>query len=407
MLRFLFLSSLFILSHTANAQERADQIIAGYQLLADQKYEASLDLFMLLIDEDSKDSEGWIGCGTVYYETKKPNATLDYMGKALELGADDPRPYYYIGQVHYSHRKYADALSSFDAVYALDSLYSDINFLLGSSLVETGDSLQADLYLTRQIELSSGHAFSSYYLGKWHMYQGDFTTAADHIQMAIDQNPSVPRFWLAQGDICFASGELDDAATAYSGAVSRNPDYSEARYRRGLTFLLQEKFLLAELDLEAAIAQKPKDKAIRTSLADATYSAGHFDKAASHFEHLMAQEPNNMELLYRRALSYFHGKKYMLALDDFSILADAYPTDPAIQFQMGNCYERLEDLPNALKYYEMCLISDPDQVRAKFNRASVLYGLDRKSEACAVWQELRGLEIMQETVENTLRDYCE
>lgn len=407
MLRFLFILSLFILSHKANAQERADQILEAYQLMADGKYEVSLDLFTLLIDENSKDIEGWIGCGTVYYETQQPNAALDCMGKALEYADNDPRPHYYIGHVHYNHRKYTDALHSFGYVYALDSLFSDINFLIGSSLVETGDTSKAPIYLNRQVELSEGHAYSSYYLGKWHMYKGDFKSAQQHVQTSLDQNAAVPRFWLAMGDIHFASGDLEKATSAYTGAITRNANYGEARYRRGLTFLLQEKYLLAELDLEVAIKQNPKDKAIRTSLADAAYSAGHFDKAAIHFEQLMTRSPDNMELLNRRALSFFHGGKYQLALDDFSVLADSYPTDPNIQFHVANCYERLEDLPNALKYYEMCLITSPDHVRAKFNLGSVLYGLDRKPDACAAWQELISVASMKEIVENALRDYCE
>ncbi len=407
MLRFLFILSIFMISHKTNAQERAQQIIEAYQLLAEEKYDQSLDIFKALISADAKDVEGWIGCGTVYYETRSPNAALDCMGKALALDATDPRPNYFIGHIHHDHRKYADALPPFKAVYALDSLYNDINFLLGSSLVETRDTSTANIYLNRQIEISGGHAFSSYYLGKWYMYQGKFELAQTHIETALQLNPNIPRFWLAQGDIYFAAGELEKAATAYTGAVSRNTNYGEARYRRGLTYLLQEKFLLAELDLEIAVKQSPNDKAIRTSLADACYSAGHYEKAATHFEHLTYQEPKNLEFQYRKALSYFKGERYQQALDSFSKLADAYPSDATILFYLGNCYERLDDLTNALLFYDLCLSNEPAHIRAKFNKGSVLYGLDRKSEACAMWQELVGQDLLQETFLSTLRDFCE
>ena len=47
------------------------------------------------------------------------------------------------------------------------------------------------------------------------------------------------------------------------------------------------------------------------------------------------------------------------ALDSFSVLADAYPSDATIHFQMANCYERMDDLANALLYYDFCLTADP------------------------------------------------
>ena len=114
-----------------------------------------------------------------------------------------------------------------------------------------------------------------------------------------------------------------------------------------------------------------------------------------------------MEYLFMRGLSYLEGESYQSALEDFALLHDAFPNDAAVSFQLGNCYDGLGDLANALYYYNQCLAVEPNHSMARYNKGSVLYALDRKAEACELWKTLLSDDFLSTTAAQTLADYCE
>lgn len=73
--------------------------------------------------------------------------------------------------------------------------------------------------------------------------------------------------------------------------------------------------------------------------------------------------------------------QYTDARDSFRAALSLAPEDPAVLFNLADCYAHLNDFGQAEGYYRECLVRAPEQNECRYGLAVMLYRQGRRSEA--------------------------
>ncbi|MBO4613606.1 MAG: tetratricopeptide repeat protein [Bacteroidales bacterium] len=75
----------------------------------------------------------------------------------------------------------------------------------------------------------------------------------------------------------------------------------------------------------------------------------------------------NIETMTDSAQNYFMQTRYVDALQLYDSVSNMGYSSSDLYYNIGNCYYRLNDLPNSVYYYEKALMLDPSNSDAEFN----------------------------------------
>jgi Tfp pilus assembly protein PilF len=77
----------------------------------------------------------------------------------------------------------------------------------------------------------------------------------------------------------------------------------------------------------------------------------------------------------------FQRGNYAAARESFQAALALKPDDPALLYNIGECYDRLGDTAKAERYYSQCLLQSPNQADCRHALASMLVRVGRKNDA--------------------------
>jgi Tfp pilus assembly protein PilF len=95
----------------------------------------------------------------------------------------------------------------------------------------------------------------------------------------------------------------------------------------------------------------------------------------------VAPGDDRTRLFTEDGVEQFTKGKYRDALDSFEMALTLKPQDPALLFNMAECYDRLGDAAKAEQYYNYCLQRDPDHADARLALAALEYRTGRAGVA--------------------------
>ena len=75
------------------------------------------------------------------------------------------------------------------------------------------------------------------------------------------------------------------------------------------------------------------------------------------------------------------------ALESFDMALTINPDDPAVLFNLGQCYDRLGDRPKAEKYYDVCLQRSPNHGDSRLALVSLYHRTNRSAKANTLIEE--------------------
>jgi predicted Zn-dependent protease len=130
--------------------------------------------------------------------------------------------------------------------------------------------------------LDSKEAYAAFDKAMQAYKQDDMKTARSFVNQAVRAEPREARFHALLGDINARGKRNDDALSAYTRAVTNNPDYFPAYLGRGLVRQRMNKLDLAATDLRKSIELLPTATA-HNALGQIEQKRGHVDQAAEHF----------------------------------------------------------------------------------------------------------------------------
>jgi tetratricopeptide (TPR) repeat protein len=115
----------------------------------------------------------------------------------------------------------------------------------------------------------------------------------------------------------------------------------------------------------------------------------HWDKAIDYFSDDLKTNPNNIEALSYRALSYSFAGKYDEAIVDFNELIILDPQNSSTYYNnRGLAHLRKKDFNRALEDFDRILQKDSSHFAANTNKALALVGTGQMDEALAIYDKL-------------------
>jgi tetratricopeptide (TPR) repeat protein len=154
------------------------------------------------------------------------------------------------------------------------------------------------------------------------------------------------------------AGRESEAARAYELAARAQPPYPPAQYNLALIRHRQGQLHEAAQLLRQALEQAPSFRAARQQLGQCLARLGQEDAARACFEHLLADDGNDLEA--RRALAEMDMDhcRFADAVEQLQQCLVLAPKDAAATLALGSCLQELGRLDEALAHYRRLLEHD-------------------------------------------------
>ncbi len=277
----------------------------GIALIESGDYQGAIDSF----NEALSLSMGHVGSLEIdidYYKAAaqyKAGLTEDAIATYTALIVYDEgayEPHFLRGSIYADTGDIDMAVADYDAALALD----DKNYLLYIQIYENLTALgygdQAAAYLNKALEVSDKSAESSYYKGRIYYLLGDYDSATEYLQNAIDKN--IPEASLYMAKIYQAQG---DNATAQS---------------------LLEQYASSDDVTSEALA----------TLGDIELAAGNYENALSYYETGEGLEvvTNESQLLKGHVVALENLGRFDEAKEVLTQYLEAYPDDADAQKEL-------------------------------------------------------------------------
>ena len=161
------------------------------------------------------------------------------------------------------------------------------------------------------------------------------------------------------GGGAFAAGDFESARDFYQAAVDKNPNDPEAHNNLAQALERLGRVDEAVKHFERAIALVPDKWAYRFNLAHALSAAGQWDRAVAAYRQAVKLFPADYATQYNLALALYKKGDAAAAVPEFEKAIVLAPNEPSFHYSLGMTYEKLGRISDALREYRKFLEMDP------------------------------------------------
>jgi len=221
-----------------------------------------------------------------------------------------------------------------------------------------------------------------YYIGESYRLQGDYHTARDNYQEAINQDANFAPGFLGRARANLGLNPGADVLTDLNSAINLDPKYADAYIERG-KYLVQSDPAAAQADLETALELSPDSALAYLYLAKADLAAGDNETALQ-----AAMQANQLDMtlvpvyltLARAYIANGQSDKAVAALQTYTIYA---PDDTGALLDLGTAYNSAGQYQSALDILNKVLAADSRNSQAYFERGFAYLNMQKANLAAA------------------------
>ncbi|MEE9227169.1 MAG: tetratricopeptide repeat protein [Acidobacteriota bacterium] len=286
-----------------------------------------------------------------------------------------------------------EALESARAIRADDP---DLFFYLGHNYRKLKRLGPAQEALERALELGEDRPEIRLELGLVFFDQFRHGPAAEILQSVLADRPDLPQaeFYLAV--IQYRMNRLDAAEFGLRRLLDRHPDYPEAAYYLGRVLFQKGELPAAAEWFEVEVARDPAHGPSRFNLAKLYRALGDEAMARRHEDQFQlladavaarARQIRQQAIHSNQGLIHYDRGEFPLAAEEFlAVLADR-PDDPQMLTYLGSAYLGMEDLDRAEETLERARILRPQDgfTLTELGRVYALRGELKRAEE--IWRE--------------------
>lgn len=195
----------------------------------------------------------------------------------------------------------------------------------------------------------------------------------------------------------YVTQKYEDAEKRFNTVIGLNPDKADAYYYLGATYYKQEKYALAEQNLEKAItmnendqraqlmliemyeitkqnekrvrlmesiAAKSEDEELWLAIGNLYDEMGNKPKAKEAFQKSLKINPDYTQSLIRLAFMLYDEGDYVSAIPSLEKAAELFPDNELVSDRLAASYFRANRLSEAIVRYENIIKGDPSNVQA-------------------------------------------
>ena len=188
---------------------------------------------------------------------------------------------------------------------------------------------------------------------------------------------------LIRGQIAYASGQYQNAASLMNDAVELNPVDETIRYNFGVVAGLiregeQEELKQIEKQVQQTMAQNPDDLQGHLHLATLYEMQGELGKAARELEEFLRHDPKRFDVYLLLGPLYEDQDRYREALRTYERLERQDPDLPALIFAaMARLHLQLENVREAEKYGKKGIAVDANSWRSHYTLGNVYAAMNQ------------------------------
>ena len=166
------------------------------------------------------------------------------------------------------------------------------------------------------LENDPEHTLASFNLLQIHKKQQSENEVQHSLDEFIDQNPNIAEGYASRGLYHYGQKEFQKALTDFQSAARLEPSSIDYKFNLALALEKNEKLSLAELQLLEVIELDPSHSAAYFNLANIQYKSAKYEEAISYYTIAHHYNPQNIYILYNRALAYFNNDQVKEACAD-------------------------------------------------------------------------------------------
>lgn len=188
----------------------------------------------------------------------------------------------------------------------------------------------------------------------------------------------------------------EEALSLYEKAVAEEPENTEFIHRYGFLYERKGKELLRKAasiyEKGVKVALQPENLDVMEKqhchgqLTSLRAMLGESEKSINLYKEYISKYPDKPDGYIHLSVAYFKAEQ----IEEAKLIIDtAYklaPNDPGVNSWMGEIYQRIGRLDEALEYFKTSVELDPIYVSSRFSRAFILERLSRLNEAVDEWK---------------------
>lgn len=282
---------------------------------------------------------------------------------------------------------YGAALQEFQSAARIQPRNALIKNLIGITETKLGRIQQANMDYESAIRLSPNLEAPYKNLGFNYLNANDYTHAKVQLQkaLALDKNDPFVHYYLA---LVYLKTSQDTAAIAHlkpaEPLIENDPD---AAYSMAVA-CLRAGFPNDALPIIDAVEQRggfTVDQEFQ--LAMLLRSKRIYSEPVKIFQHMREAQPTSWVARYDLAVALIQDSRPAEALPVLAPLALERPADERILDLLGNVYESVGKLPEALEAYKKAVAADPGNNDSYLDYTRLLMDVDRYDDAAALIQQ--------------------
>ncbi len=333
----------------------------------------------------------WIQAHILYnnilHRQGKTTEALRRLSQALEDYPDSVVLRDFYARRLVDEKQYDEAQKQFQILLEKSPDNTEAMYALGILTIHTKDLDTAEKHFSGLLQRGSRINEASYYLGQIEEQRGNIEAAIDHYSLVNDGQ------YLIEAQIRIAMleariGSLNDGRNRLRSINAPTADIEQRLFLAEGEMLRNAQMHQAAFDLYSeALAKMPNNISLLYARALTAEKVERVDVTISDLELILQSEPNNAQAL--NALGYTLVDRTARLKEGLAYIEKAYqlkPDDPAILDSMGWANYRLGRHEEALKYLKQAIAKLNDAEIAA-HLGEVLWVMGEQEEARRVWDE--------------------
>ncbi|UCD16970.1 MAG: tetratricopeptide repeat protein [Candidatus Zixiibacteriota bacterium] len=242
-------------------------------------------------------------------------------------------------------------------------------------LYYAADSLRlADSIFTGLLENGTGNAVNLFYAGRIALQLNDYERAKRHFIRVTAVADSVVDGWLNLGLVFRLQDSIEIEIATYRDGLQYMPDAEDSivlLFPLGAALERNSQFDSSVETFELILSARPEHAPALNYLGYMLADRGVRLKEARHMiEKALSIDPDNAAYIDSYGWVLFKLGRYRQALDQLQKAGEQIDDDPVVMEHLGDAYEAIGDIDNALLYWNRTLELDPgnESVREKLRR---------------------------------------
>jgi predicted O-linked N-acetylglucosamine transferase (SPINDLY family) len=310
-------------------------------------------IYREILQADLCNRHAWHLLGVIAHQVGQSSLAIDYIGRAVALGASDAFVYNNLGEAYRAVGRLADSEACYRQAIRLQPDYAEAHNNLGATLQDLSKWSDAQACHEQALRLQPNYTEAHNNLGLVYHQQNRLDEAQRCYQQALSINPQYAAAHLNLGRIVRQLARPAEAITCFQRALELRPDFGEAQDHLGQVFHSQGRLAEARGCFEKLLRLRPDHAPAYVSLGAVLQEQGRLAEAQGCYEQALRMAPNY----------------------------------PEAHNNLGTCLRKQARVDEAAASYRTALRLRPDYAAACNNFAAALLDLGQVDEAVAHYRE--------------------